>query len=274
MTPSAVSQHIAALQRQTGLDLFDRVGRGHRCRRLRPSTHRPGRDGCCNPMASTRMTMSRTCDDGRLTGWCWATSVGWLDAAAEASCARCSRIPGPRRRTRPHRGGRSLDDPGHRCRDGPRREHRRPGYRKVTADRGPLRSRPPRAPRFASTRGDPHRPQKVRLGEIIDSFAPGHADHARGVPRPGIHPRFTRPGAGTTTAPSGSSRPVSGSPCFHDCGAHHPGRVVRVRIPTPGAPTRGDGREGGVRNAVAIESSTCSSGSARHHHANAWVQRS
>ena len=28
MTPSAVSQHIAALQRQTGLDLFDRVGRG------------------------------------------------------------------------------------------------------------------------------------------------------------------------------------------------------------------------------------------------------
>lgn len=28
MTPSAVSQHMAALQRQTGLDLFDRVGRG------------------------------------------------------------------------------------------------------------------------------------------------------------------------------------------------------------------------------------------------------
>lgn len=28
MTPSAVSQHMAALQRETGLDLFDRVGRG------------------------------------------------------------------------------------------------------------------------------------------------------------------------------------------------------------------------------------------------------
>ena len=252
MTPSAVSQHIAALQRQTGLDLFDRVGRGivptaaaealiAQAETVLQQWHRL--DDCVADLRDGRT--------GRLVlGYFPSAGSTLLPSIVRQITAEFPDLVVELVLTEV--GARSTIPDIDVAMDHTENT-RRPGYRKVPLTEDPyilaVHHEHPLARRRAVTLTD----LKGEGWVSNDSFAnPGHRIVLAACAAKGFTPRFTvqaqdhhsalgfvAAGVGITVLPRLAARII-------------PDGVVRVRIPDP--PVRqlvAMVREGGVRNAVA-----------------------
>lgn len=252
MTPSAVSQHIAALQRQTGLDLFDRVGRG-----IVPTAAAEA----LIAQAETVLQQWHRLDDyvadlrdgrtGRLVlGYFPSAGSTLLPSIVRQITAEFPDLVVELVLTEV--GARSTIPDIDVAMDHTENT-RRPGYRKVPLTEDPyilaVHHEHPLARRRALTLTD----LKGEGWVSNDSFAnPGHRIVLAACAAKGFTPRFTvqaqdhhsalgfvAAGVGITVLPRLAARII-------------PDGVVRVRIPDP--PVRqlvAMVREGGVRNAVA-----------------------
>ena len=138
LTSSAVSQHLAALQKETGLDPVPAGRTGHRADRGRPGARRPDRRGD-EPVGPARPGRRRPARRPLGPAVDRLLRLGRRRVDAVARQAPDRRVPRHRARARAHRGGAAGARPRHRPRHrpaGPRTGGRLPADR---ADRGPVR---------------------------------------------------------------------------------------------------------------------------------------
>ena len=252
MTPSAVSQHIAALQRQTGLDLFDRVGRG-----IVPTAAAEA----LIAQAETVLQQWHRLDDyvadlrdgrtGRLVlGYFPSAGSTLLPSIVRQITAEFPDLVVELVLTEV--GARSTIPDIDVAMDHTENT-RRPGYRKVPLTEDPyilaVHHEHPLARRRAVTLTD----LKGEGWVSNDSFAnPGHRIVLAACAAKGIHPAFHRPGAGPPQRPRVRRGRCRDHRASTTRGAHHPGRGgPRADHRPPVRQLVAMVREGGVRNAVA-----------------------
>ena len=226
LTSSAVSQHLAALQKETGLTLFQRVD-GYRADRGRSGPRRPDDAVMSQRGRSTRSPP--TCATAARDACRTLLLLGRCGVDAVPRQAADGRVPRPRARARcsPRwsSGGRPSTSTCHRP-PGPRTGGRLPADR---ADRGPVRrDRAARPPPGAWRDHRPGRPARRDLGQQRLPALPRPPPGRGGVQCRRLPPPLQRAGPGRLHRRSGSSAAGSGCPCCPDWRRQPPATVVRL----------------------------------------------